>query len=155
VVGTSAAGLTCAYYLGLMGCRVDLYDQAESPGSRLLQTLLPLGVPQDTIERDLKGVLAHHIHFEGGSETGGSLDLRILIQSGGPTYLAVAPTDDSARHLTEVLGEYWRQAVDASTCQVAGSPGAYVSSTCLGTEQSVVAMVAEGRRVALEISQYP
>jgi prolycopene isomerase len=154
VVGTSVTGLTCAYYLGLMGCRVDLYDQAELPGSRLLQTLLSLSVPQDTIERDLKGVLAHHIHFEGGSGVGGSQDLRRHLQSGDPTYLALAPTDDSARHLTEVLGEHWLQAVDAGTRQGAGSPGAFVSSAYLETEQSVVAMVAEGRRVALEIFQF-
>lgn len=154
VVGAGPSGLSCAYYLGLMGCQVDLYDRAEVPGSRLLQTLLPLGVPGDTIERDLTGVLAHHVRFEGVSGIEQSLHLPRLVQSGVPAYVSATPSTDSTWHLAAALGENWRLAVDARTRQVAGSPGTYVSSVVLGTEQSVVAMVAEGRRVALEVSKF-
>ena len=57
------AGLACAYYLGLMGCTVDLYVEGEGPGSRMLQDLVARGVPRDAIERDLRGVLKQNIRF--------------------------------------------------------------------------------------------
>ena len=52
-----------------------------------------------------------------------------------------------------MLGEKWRQCVNAGTRLVPKSPGVYVGSSCLEADQSVVAMAAEGRRAALDISR--
>ena len=49
------------------------------------------------------------------------------------------------------LGDGWQQSVDHETRQLRGRPGVYVSEAGLGSGQSVVGLVAEGRRVALDM----
>jgi prolycopene isomerase len=154
VVGASAAGLCCAYYLRLMGVSVDLFDQPDQPSIRLLQDLLPQGVPQDAIERDLHGVLLDHVCYQGGREIGVTLNLREALQSHTATYLAVAPSESAAGELAAVLGENWRHSIDATTRQVRGRPGAYAAAGCLQAGQSVVQANADGRRAAMGILSY-
>ena len=73
VLGGNLAGMTCAYYLALASCEVDVLDQAARPleGS-------------DAAGRDLENVLAMGIHYRGGEEPGA--DAAATLASYGAVY---------------------------------------------------------------------
>ncbi|NLF12868.1 MAG: FAD-dependent oxidoreductase, partial [Anaerolineaceae bacterium] len=136
VVGAGVAGLSCAYYLALAGCAVDLYDEHALPGDRLARWL-PEGVPPAALGRDVEGILQAGIVFLGGRtpEPGFIENLRLshdaLVLDAGPSGLAEA-------------GEAGFQPVDlqAFTCSRPEDEG------------TVAEAAAAGRRTAVDVVQY-
>jgi hypothetical protein len=109
VVGGGPSGLSCSYYLALMGRSVDVYDQGAKSGGKLLQAHSPEDLPPPAVERDLTGILRHGIHFVGGRELGSTLDLQELMRSYNAVYLAAGFTDTLNGYLVSVLGQDWLQ----------------------------------------------
>jgi len=79
VLGGGPAGLSCAYYLALTGCNVDVLDKDDQPDDRLRQAYAEADLPRAAVERDLKGILKGNVHLTGGSEIGGALDIKELL----------------------------------------------------------------------------
>ncbi len=153
VVGAGPSGLTCAYYLALMGHRVDVYDQDAEAGGLLRRAYSPANLPPAALERDLRGILRDSVHVCGGKGLGPSLPLPELLRSYEAVYLAAGRSAALSDHLARELGPGWRQAVDPHTQQVAGYPGLYAGGDLVQGGSSVVAAVAAGRRAAVAIGR--
>jgi prolycopene isomerase len=125
VVGSGPAGLSCAYYLALAGCPVDLHDEGERPTDRLLGTW-GTDAPAAAIERDVRGLLLKNIHYQGGHMP----DSVELARRYAAVYLSPGSAD-----------------------LVEAAAGVYVCDEGQGEELSVVAGAAAGRRAALAILQ--
>ena len=54
VIGSGPTGLTAAYYLGVSGYQVDLYDDADKPGGMLRHGIPGYRLPPEILERELK-----------------------------------------------------------------------------------------------------
>ena len=149
VIGSGPAGLSCAYYLALTGRTVDVYDTKAQPGGQLRQMAARGDLPPEALNRDLQGVLAANIHFDGQQKPGETFDIAALRHSRCALYI----TADFAEILHDVLvalyGLDWRDALDPMTRQVMLQPGLYVGEN----PPTVVEAVAEGRRVAVSIGR--
>jgi NADPH-dependent glutamate synthase beta subunit-like oxidoreductase len=137
VIGANAAGLSCAYYLALSGCSVDVYDEVAQPDDRLAHAL-DGEVPRASLVRDVNGILLQGIRFQGGQKLGRDFteDLR-------RSHDAVVVGAGS-------LGISQSEAVAPTAVQAAALPGI----TLLGNSMSgrtVVEAAAEGRRAAVAI----
>jgi NADPH-dependent glutamate synthase beta subunit-like oxidoreductase len=149
VMESDPSGLTCAYYLALMGLHVDVYDQAAQPGGQLLEIVSRGNLPRAVLDRALRGVLLDNIHFDGGRELVESLDLKTWMHTYNAVYLTSDASQILAGDLVSLCGADWRTTLDPVTRQVASQPGLYIG----GEYPSVVEAVAEGRRVAVNIGQ--
>jgi NADPH-dependent glutamate synthase beta subunit-like oxidoreductase len=141
--------LSCAYYLALTGRTVDVYDIEAQPGGLLRQMAADGALPPEALRRDLQGVLAHNIHFNGRQKPGETFDIAELRHAHGALYVTaelVAVVDDA---LVALCGANWRDALDPATRQMTSQPGVYVGAA----HSTVVKAVAEGRRLAVSINQ--
>ena len=152
VVGSGAAGLTCAYYLSFLGGHVDLYDAGDQPGAELWR--IPQDrLPRPVLERTLQAILRNlNIRFQDHMELGDCLTLRELLGSHEAIYLAPESTASAASHLAKILGPDWRTRIDPATGAAQGYTGLYVGGALVLPGQSVSQAVADGRRVAVAIS---
>ena len=149
VVGGGPSGLSCAYYLAVMGCSAHVYDRAAKPGGKLIQAYSPEELPLAAVERDLKGVLMLGIHFFGGRELGSTLELQELVRSYDAVYLATGFTDTLSGYIASALGHDWLRGVDRCTQQVGGRPGVCAGGGLVQRGQTVVEAAADGRRAAV------
>lgn len=54
VIGSGPTGLTAAYYLGISGYQVDLYDESDKPGGMLRYGIPDYRLPPEVLDRELK-----------------------------------------------------------------------------------------------------
>lgn len=93
VVGAGASGITCAHYLARLGYAVDLMDSADRPG-RDLQKLVEKGsLPEDSLVRDMDGVMLPSIRFIGNA----SVSCRSELEGLALKYSAVFLSSDVAK----------------------------------------------------------
>jgi NADPH-dependent glutamate synthase beta subunit-like oxidoreductase len=141
VVGAGPAGLTCAYYLARVGCRVVLMDREQAPGAELRRLDAKL-LPPDAAERDIQGAMAAGIEFMGGLRLGVDASIQEVAERNAAVFLATG-AQSSIGH--EELGlqkkpeGYW----------VAGN--VFAGGSLMRGECSTVQAVADGRRAAQAI----
>ncbi|NLG27761.1 MAG: NAD(P)-binding protein [Chloroflexi bacterium] len=150
VVGAGPAGLSCAYYLNLLGWRVDLYDGADQPGG-YLRSLPATLLPPDARERDLQGCL-RGVDYHGGQAFASAAQLRELASGHTALFLALGADAPLIGELESWLGADWRQRVDPATQQLQGHPGIYAGGDLRQRGDTVVQAVADGRRAAIAIA---
>ncbi len=157
VVGAGASGLTCAYYLALSGCHVDVYDEVGEPGERLSRALAA-EVPQAALARDVHGIMAQGIQFHGSQRLWPGLidELQrshdaLYFDNGslGLTQLDVAGTQ--AVPIPPAV--HSRARVAPLVRPTAGSP-AIVMASSSEEASTVVGAAAAGRRAAVALSEY-
>jgi len=56
VIGAGPAGLTSAYHLARLGCRVTVYDAADRPGGKMYQVISRTRLPLEDLEHDIKRI---------------------------------------------------------------------------------------------------
>ncbi len=54
IIGSGPAGLTAAYYLGIMGHRVSVFDRESQPGGMLRHGIPDYRLPPELLDRELK-----------------------------------------------------------------------------------------------------
>ncbi len=71
VIGSGPSGLTCAYFLALMGHGVDVYDEHEKPGGMLRYGIPEYRLPKARLDEDIGAILrAGDITLHCGTKVG-------------------------------------------------------------------------------------
>lgn len=137
VVEAAISRLSCAFYLALSGCRVDLYDEGAQPGDALSR-MLPATVPPAALARDLSGVLLPGIQFHAGraADPGFVEDLR--------------RSHDAVVLGALAFGRPGAAGLPQAGLPTSGSPGTFRCGSP-GEGQTVAEAAAAGRRVAVEV----
>jgi len=66
IVGGGPAGLTCAYFLALMGRKSVVFEEQPIPGGMLALGIPEYRLPKDVLQRDVDFVLAHGVELRTG-----------------------------------------------------------------------------------------
>jgi NADPH-dependent glutamate synthase beta subunit-like oxidoreductase len=157
VVGAGVSGLSCAYYLALSGVAVDIHDEQDHPGDRLVQ-VLGGEVPQAALQRDVAGILLPRIRFHGGRRLGRDLvdDLR---QTHDALCLDMGVLG-AGRAGTEGMEPVARIPVSGAlegaahwATQLSGLPGLYLCASP-ASGRDVAQAAAAGRSSAVAIDRY-
>ena len=90
VVGGGPSGLTAAWFLALMGHRVDLYDEHEELGGMLRYGIPEYRLPRERLSEDIRAILsAGDIRVHCGFRVGRDATVQALRESHDAVYLAL------------------------------------------------------------------
>lgn len=145
VVGGGPSGLTCAYYLSLMGHRVVVFEARRQLGGMLRYGIPAYRFPRERLDEDVRGILAvGGIEVRCGEEIGAN-EMRDLVEAYDAVYVAVGAQTgktlrvDNARaegvaSAVELLGEIGDGAYpDFTGKRVAVVGGGNVAMDCART----------------------
>jgi prolycopene isomerase len=137
VSGGGPAALSCAYYLSQAGCRVTILSTETSPALKLWETASSSTALQESLRRELDGILSSGIQYQVVASTAGELDLGALRKEYQAVYLS-EPVKNG-------------QAAPGSGD---GQPGIFYGKEVRANGFSVVEAAAHGREIADKIWQY-
>lgn len=78
VVGAGPAGLSCAYFLALLGHRVTLFEARKEPGGVLRWGIPEYRLPKKVLEKEIGRILRLGIEMKTGVEVGKNLPMEAL-----------------------------------------------------------------------------
>ena len=131
VIGAGPAGLSCAYYLALAGCGVDVYESAPVEGGRTLAPILEKGAKAaEHIRQDVDAILALGVRLHRGRH----ID--------GPALAALADNADAV---------YISPGVEGLASASASNIFRSTPSGSRGPAPTLVASVGEGSRTSSTI----
>ena len=112
VVGGGPSGLTCAYYLALMGHRVAVFEARAQLGGMLRYGIPAYRFPRERLDEDIRGILsAGGIEVRCG-EAIGSGEMHDLVDSFDAVYVAIGAQAGKTLRLDNAKAEGVVSAVD-------------------------------------------
>jgi NADPH-dependent glutamate synthase beta subunit-like oxidoreductase len=72
IVGAGPCGLSCAYFLSLLGHRVTLFEAEEEPGGILRWGIPQYRLPKDVLRKEVERILSLGVEMKTGTEVGKS-----------------------------------------------------------------------------------
>ncbi len=76
IVGAGPAGLTCAYFLALMGRRSVVFEALPIPGGMLAVGIPEYRLPKEILQRDIDFILSHGVELRTNTRVGDLAELR-------------------------------------------------------------------------------
>jgi hypothetical protein len=140
VVGAGVAGLSCAYYLALAGCDVDVYEEVARPGDRISRAI---DVPEPSLARDVNGIMLARVRFSGKQELSAA-HIEIIRRAHDALVMDAGPFGIPELGAIEIQGGSTSRASDLPAVLMDGSSA---------VRGSIVEAAAEGRRAAVAIAQ--
>ncbi|MCD8124398.1 MAG: FAD-dependent oxidoreductase [Lachnospiraceae bacterium] len=89
IVGGGPSGLSAAYYLALMGHRVDLYEEKPHLGGMLRYGIPPYRFPRERLQEDIDAILSTRIRVHRNVKVGSDITIRELHDSFDAVYIAI------------------------------------------------------------------
>jgi NADPH-dependent glutamate synthase beta subunit-like oxidoreductase len=89
VVGAGPSGLSCAYYLTMLGAKVTVFDAEPEPGGRLLTSIPDFRLPRTILREEVDDLRRMGVEFQSGARVGpGGKPVADLLKEHGAVYLA-------------------------------------------------------------------
>ena len=106
VVGAGPTGLTCAYYLALLGHAVTVYDSRPEAGGMLRYALPEYRLPKAVLAKELELIERVGVRFQLSSPIGEGLGLNDLAHQYDAVFLAIGTWKEASVQLpgTELTG---------------------------------------------------
>lgn len=82
VIGSGPAGISCAYYLSVMGYNVEIFEQEVEAGGLPGRSMTDTRLNRQVLERELEGCLMAGIEFRGNAIFGEDLHFESLLREG-------------------------------------------------------------------------
>ena len=90
IIGAGPSGMTAAYYLALMGHKVDLYDEHEKPGGMLRYGIPEYRLPKAELDKDIRAIMsAGDIEFHGNVKVGKDISFDEIRSSSDAVYMGI------------------------------------------------------------------
>jgi hypothetical protein len=154
IIGGGPSAMSCAYYLALTGCQVDILAREDQPGSALLRGSESNPQLRTAVEHDLQGMLSTGIVFRGGLDFTRMGGPKAILEDHSAIYLTEPGLANGADTLTSFFQANWKDTLDPQTGQLAGHPRVFRGEEFLMNGVSMVQAVANGRKAAMAICQF-
>lgn len=97
VIGAGAAGLSAANTLARLGCRVTVFDRNEEPGGMMRYAVADFRFSRESLQDDVRTILARGVDFAGGKALGRDFTLDDLAAQGYEAVLVTIGTGEALR----------------------------------------------------------
>jgi len=82
VIGSGPAGISCAYYLSLLGFNVEIFEQTVEAGGLPAHAMTGRRLSKQILERELEGSMTAGVEFRGNTVFGEDIDFDSLLREG-------------------------------------------------------------------------
>ena len=174
IVGAGPAGLSCAYFLSLAGCRVTIHERSEKAGGNFAHRMNEQQLPRRVLRKEIEGMGNDRITIQYRSELGKHVQLDVLAREFDAVFLstgtaeqrnaedpgidqpAIRPIDQTvapgfSEYLRKALGRQSLE-VDPETLKIKGSENVFAGGDMIRGSRTVAQAVADGRRAAKGIA---
>ena len=110
IIGGGPSGLSCAYYLALMGHGVTVYEEREQLGGMLRYGIPSYRFPREKLDAEIKSILSLGIEVHTGVTVGRDIWLEKLEQEYDCIYIAIGAHQDKK---TGIPGENSKNVISA------------------------------------------
>ena len=106
VIGAGPTGLTCAYYLALLGHSVTCYDSRPAAGGMLRYALPEYRLPKDVLDKEIELIERLGVEFRFNVNVGEDITLNDVAQQYDAVFLSIGTWKESWVYLpgTELTG---------------------------------------------------
>ena len=108
VVGAGPAGLTCAFYLTLLGHEVTIFESQPEAGGMLRYAIPEYRLPKHVLAREVELIARLGVQFRFGTAVGSAISLHELDEQFDAVFLSIGTWKESWVYLagTELQGVY-------------------------------------------------
>lgn len=99
VVGGGPGGLSCAYYLALMGHKVTVFEKFKRLGGMLRYGIPSYRYPRELLDREIDSILSLGIEVQTETEIGKDISFAELDTNYDSIYLAIGAHADKKTHI--------------------------------------------------------
>ncbi|MFR6086322.1 MAG: FAD-dependent oxidoreductase [Oscillospiraceae bacterium] len=110
IIGGGPSGLSCAYYLALMGHGVTVYEEREQLGGMLRYGIPSYRFPREKLDAEIESILSLGIEVHTGVTVGRDIWLEKLEQEHDCIYIAIGAHQDKK---TGIPGENSKNVISA------------------------------------------
>ena len=110
IIGGGPSGLSCAYYLALMGHGVTVYEEREQLGGMLRYGIPSYRFPREKLDAEIESILSLGIEVHTGVTVGRDIWLEKLVQEYDCIYIAIGAHQDKK---TGIPGENSKNVISA------------------------------------------
>lgn len=110
IIGGGPSGLSCAYYLALMGHGVTVYEEREQLGGMLRYGIPSYRFPREKLDAEIESILSLGIEVHTGVTVGRDIRLEKLEQEYDCIYIAIGAHQDKK---TGIPGENSKNVISA------------------------------------------
>jgi len=143
VIGGGPAALSCAYYLTLAGCQVNVFAAEDQPGGPFLAKITTNEDLKTAFQRDVQGILGSGVTFVESQGPAREMDLKGILEQYSFVYVA-------KDQLSDQMDSGSLPNLDDPT---PGSSTLLVNAEFQMNGMSLVEAAASGRKAALRILQ--
>lgn len=94
IVGGGPSGLSAAYYLSLMGHKVEVFEEKDKLGGMLRYGIPNYRLPRERLQEDIDAILATGVEVHTNVEIGKDLKIEKLANEYDAVYIAIGAHDD-------------------------------------------------------------
>mgnify|MGYP005834070717 CR=1 FL=1 len=152
VVGSGPAGLAAAYYLGLWGYEVEVFEAETEPGGGLSHPVGEGRLPRAVLDAEIDAVRRLGVRFRLGTRVGEDISLEELRSEFDAVFLAPGPLDAEGLARLGVSGTAGRFPANPRTFETP-LERVFAGGGILRRGRLAVRSVAEGRAAAVSIDQ--
>ena len=153
VIGAGPAGLSCAFYLALLGHACELVDEREEPGGMLRYGIDRATLPQSVLEREIALIRALGVEFRMGCRVGDQPALDELIRRFDAVIFATGTPAPDRPWPFEVKAASKGIAVEAHTFAT-GRSGVFACGGAIAVCRMAVRAVGQGRLAAQSVHHF-
>ena len=110
IVGGGPSGLSCAYYLALMGHKVTVFEEAKQLGGMLRYGIPNYRVPRHLLDAEIQSILSLRIEVHTGVAVGKDIWIEDLQKQYDCLYIAIGAHQDKK---TGIPGEHSKNVISA------------------------------------------
>jgi len=99
VVGSGPSGISCAYELSLSGCKVDIFEKADTAGGTVRHEIPSFRIPESCINRDYKELSNLNISYKYGINVTSDMIRDKLCKEYDAVFLSIGLTVERDTHI--------------------------------------------------------
>lgn len=96
IIGAGPAGISAAYYLRIMGYKVDIYEQRDQYGGMLRWGIPEYRLPKKLLKQEIDAILALGVNIHYGKSLGNNLKFEQLKQQHDAIFITIGAQNSSS-----------------------------------------------------------
>jgi len=149
VIGSGPAGMTCAYFLAILGHEVTVFEGAPVLGG-MLRTAISAYLPREVVDQEIKEIIDVGIKTKTNTEIGKDVPLENIINEYDALFLGVGHEVAKITCLPSTV-EMNGSLIKVDSLGRTSMPGIYAGGDATSMSYTVVEAIGSGKRAAVGI----